>query len=61
MRLPDEISLPVGSILVINRGYLDFARLFALLRQKIVLVYKADLWISVQKPSNVCVVFSAAG
>ncbi|OGT90799.1 MAG: transposase [Gammaproteobacteria bacterium RIFOXYD12_FULL_61_37] len=34
VRLLDEVALPPGSILVIDRGYLDFTRLFALHRQK---------------------------
>lgn len=41
VRLLDEINLPAGSILVIDRGYLDFARLFALRRQKIGFVIRA--------------------
>jgi hypothetical protein len=41
VRLLDEVILPPGSILVIDRGYLDFARLFALHRQKIGFVIRA--------------------
>lgn len=41
VRLLDEIVLPPGSILVIDRGYLDFARLFALHRQKVGIVIRA--------------------
>jgi len=41
VRLLDAISLPAGSILVIDRGYLDFARLFALHHQKVGFVIRA--------------------
>lgn len=41
VRLLDEIVLPPGSILVIDRGYLDFARLFALHQQKVGFVIRA--------------------
>ena len=41
VRLLDEIALPPGSILVIDRGYLDFARLFTLHRQKVGFVIRA--------------------
>lgn len=41
VRLLDAINLPVGSILVIDRGYLDFARLFALHKQKVSFVIRA--------------------
>lgn len=41
VRLLDEINLPAGSILVIDRGYLDFARLFALHRQRVGFVIRA--------------------
>lgn len=39
VRLLDEV--PPGSILVIDRGYLDFTRLFALHRQKVEFVIRA--------------------
>lgn len=41
VRLLDEMALPPGSILVVDRGYLDFARLFALHRQKVGFVIRA--------------------
>lgn len=41
VRLLDEIALPPGSILVVDRGYLDFARLFVLHRQKVGFVIRA--------------------
>lgn len=41
VRLLDEIVLPPGSILVIDRGYLDFARLHSLDRQKVGFVIRA--------------------
>ena len=41
VRLLDEVVLPPGSILVIDRGYMDFARLFALHRQKVGFVIRA--------------------
>lgn len=41
VRLLDAINLPAGSIWVIDRGYLDFARLFALHKQKIGFVIRA--------------------
>ena len=41
VRLLDRITLPPGSILVIDRGYLDFSRLFDLHRQKIGFVIRA--------------------
>lgn len=30
VNLPDAVMLPAGSIVVVDRGYLDFAGLFAL-------------------------------
>jgi len=41
VRLLNAISLPPGSILVIDRGYLDFARLFALHQQQVGFVIRA--------------------
>ncbi|CAG0993435.1 hypothetical protein BURK2_02524 [Burkholderiales bacterium] len=41
VRLLDEIMLPAGSILVVDRGYLDFTRLFALHQQKVGFVIRA--------------------
>lgn len=41
VRVLDAIGLPPGSILVMDRGYLDFARLFALHRQKVGFVIRA--------------------
>jgi len=41
VRLLDEVILPPGSVLVVDRGYLDFARLFALHRQKVGFVIRA--------------------
>lgn len=41
VRLLDEIVLPPGSILVVDRGYLDFTRLYALHRQKVGFVIRA--------------------
>lgn len=41
VRLLDAIKLPAGSIWVIDRGCLDFARLFALHQQKIGFVIRA--------------------
>jgi hypothetical protein len=41
VRLLDEITLPAGSILALDRGYLDFARLFALHRHKVGFVIRA--------------------
>lgn len=41
VRLLDEVVLPPGSVLVIDRGYLDFARLFSLHRQKVGFVIRA--------------------
>lgn len=41
VRLLDEVTLPPGSVLVIDRGYLDFARLFALHQQKVGFVIRA--------------------
>lgn len=54
VRLLDAITLPAGSILVIDRGYLDFARLFALHRQKVGFVIRAkdnlrSTWIASRK------------
>jgi hypothetical protein len=54
VRLLDAIHLPPGSILVIDRGYLDFARLFALHRQKVGFVIRAKdnlrfTWIASRK------------
>jgi hypothetical protein len=54
VRLLDAITLPAGSILVIDRGYLDFARLFALHRQKVGFVIRAKdnlrfTWIASRK------------
>lgn len=41
VRMLDWIALPPGSVLVIDRGYLDFTRLFALHRQKVGFVIRA--------------------
>lgn len=54
VRLLNAISLPAGSILVVDRGYLDFERLFALHRQQIgfVICAKDNLrstWIASRK------------
>lgn len=54
VRLLNVISLPAGSILVVDRGYLDFERLFALHRQKIGFVIRAkdnlrSTWIASRK------------
>ncbi len=54
VRLLNAISLPAGSILVVDRGYLDFERLFALHRQQIGFVIRAkdnlrSTWIASRK------------
>jgi hypothetical protein len=54
VRLLNAISLPAGSILVVDRGYLDFERLFALHRQQIGLVIRAkdnlrSTWVASRK------------
>lgn len=41
VRILDEVTLPAGSILVVDRGYLDFARLFALHCQQVGFVIRA--------------------
>jgi hypothetical protein len=41
VRLLNEVTLPPGSILVLDWGYLDFARLFALHRQEVGFVTRA--------------------
>ena len=52
--LLNAISLPAGSILVVDRGYLDYERLFALHRQQIGFVIRAkdnlrSTWIASRK------------
>ena len=54
VRLLNAISLPAGSILVVDRGYLDFERLFALHREQIGFVIRAkdnlrSTWIASRK------------
>ena len=53
VRLLDDIRLPPGSILVVDRGYLDFRRLFALHQQYVGFVIRAKdnlrfAWVSAQ-------------